>query len=90
MRSIAKSTARVNDVGTGDWPVQPRTCSLVKLKPRNSAMCWSLQVGSRATALCWGCQVGIMGLRVSGAVDKVSPAASSGGSPWLWTVGIVG
>lgn len=42
MRSIAKSAARVNDVGTGDWPVQPRTCSLVKLKPDNSSVCWSL------------------------------------------------
>lgn len=42
MRSIAKSAARVNDVGTGDWPVQPRTCSLVKLKSDNSSVCWSL------------------------------------------------
>lgn len=42
MRSIAKPAARVNDVGTGDCPVQPRTRSLVKLKPHNSSVCWSL------------------------------------------------
>lgn len=55
MRSIAKPAARVSDVGTGDWPVQPCTCSLVKLKPRYSAVYWGgggLQVGNRATELC--------------------------------------